>query len=180
MAIFISEDKKVGTGDIPLALYNVGTKKFFYGWVVLFLCFLALVVSLGIRLSFGVFVTSWEAEFHVNRGTLALISAIGLIFYGIFQPVAGRLSDLLGTRIVLSGSMAIIGLSLIIIQWLNNLWVLGVVYGILISIGYAGSSNVVASAVVIQWFHKRQGLALGFVTSGMAVGQMVIVPQKIS
>lgn len=164
---------------ILLALYNAGSKKFFYGWIVLFLCFLVLVVSLGVRLSFGAFITSWEAEFQVNRGTLALISATGLIFYGIFQPVAGRLSDLLGARFVLSGSMAIIGLSLIIIQWLNNLWVLGIVYGILISIGYAGTSNVVASAIVIQWFQKRQGLALGLVTSGMAVGQMVIVPLSI-
>ncbi|WP_449240998.1 MFS transporter [Desulfoscipio gibsoniae] len=155
------------------------TKKFFYGWIVLFLCFLALIISLGIRLSFGAFLTSWELEYNVSRGTLSLISAIGLLVYGLFQPIFGRLTDDWGARPVLTLSLAIIGLSLIIIQWLNNIWVLALIYGIMISIGYAGASNVIASAIVIHWFQKRQGFALGFVTSGMAVGQMIIVPLSI-
>jgi len=118
-------------------------------------------------------------DYNVSRGTLALISAISLMIYGIFQPIFGRLSDYWGARLVLTGSMGIIGISLILIQWLDTLWVLALVYGILISIGYAGTSNVIASAIVIHWFHKKQGLALGFVTSGMAVGQMLIVPLSI-
>ncbi len=155
------------------------TKKIFYGWIILILCFLVLVASLGVRLSFGAFITSWEAGFNVTRGTITIISAISLITYGAFQPLAGRLSDLYGTRLVLSGSLGIIGLGLILTQWLSNYWTLLFLYGVFISIGFAGASNVAASAAVIQWFHKKRGFALGFVTSGMALGQMTLVPLSI-
>lgn len=155
------------------------TKKIFYGWIILLLCFFVLVASLGVRLSFGAFIASWEAGFSVTRGTITIISAVSLITYGVFQPLAGRLSDLYGTRLVLSGSLGIIGLGLILTQWLNNYWALLFLYGVFISIGYAGASNVTVSAAVIKWFHKKRGFALGFVTSGMALGQMTIVPLSI-
>ena len=154
-------------------------KKFFYGWVILLLCFWSLVASLGVRLSFGAFITSWESEFNAGRSALTLVSALSLVVYGLFSAVAGRLSDSHGARIVLPASLALIGLGLLVVQWLPNLWVLAVFYGVVASVGFAGASNVTASAVVVQWFHKYRGLALGLVISGMAGGQMIIVPLSI-
>lgn len=162
-----------------LNLYDTGEKRIFYGWIVLILCFLGLVASLGIRLSFGAFVTSWESEFDISRGAITLISALSLVVYGASQPVAGRLSDVFGARVIMAGSLALIGLGLIIAQWVDNIWALGVFYGIVVSIGFAGASNVTATTAVVQWFEKHRGLAIGFVTSGMAVGQMVVVPLAI-
>lgn len=45
-----------------------------YAWVVLLICFAALLAVQGIRLSFGAFMKPWEKEFAIDRGTVSLVS----------------------------------------------------------------------------------------------------------
>lgn len=134
---------------------------------------------MGIRSSFGAYVTSWEEEFEVSRSLVTFISTLSLIVYGIFQPITGRMNDKYGARLVLTVSMLLIGISLIISSFITGFWQLAIVYGIIASIGFSGASNVTGTAAAARWFHKKQGIVMGIVLSGMAVGQLVIVPVSL-
>lgn len=149
---------------------------FFYGWVILAVSFLALFATFGMRVSFGSYVTSWENEFAISRTAVTTISLISFIVVAISQPLIGKLNDRFGARTVLTGSMLIAGAALLLCSRATSLWQLVFLYGIMMSFALTGASNITATAVITRWFTAKRGLAMGITVSGMAVGQLTIVP----
>ncbi|WP_342042862.1 MFS transporter [Bacillus sp. OTU2372] len=154
-------------------------KKFHYAWIIVFVTFLALLAVQGVRLSFGAFVEPWEEDFSMDRGTLSLISTLSFIIYGLSQPVIGRLVDMLGPRKILSVSTFIVGVSIFLTSFVHHPWQLFILYGIFVSIGVGGASNVAASVVVTNWFNEKRGLAFGIMEAGFGAGQMLLVPGSL-
>lgn len=153
--------------------------KFHYAWVIIFITFLALLAVQGVRLSFGAFVQPWEQEFSMDRGTISLISMLSFIVYGLSQPVMGRLVDKLGPRMILSVSTLIVGISIFLTSFVQQPWQLFLLYGIFVSIGVGGASNVAATVLVTKWFNEKRGLALGIIEAGFGAGQMLLVPGSL-
>lgn len=143
------------------------------------LSFLGLFSSLGIRISFGAYVTSWENEFALSRTFVSLVSMISLVTYGVSQPFTGKMNDRFGARAVLTVSLLLIGLALVLSSFATNIWQLAFLYGVIGSVGFSGASNVTATAVAARWFVKKRGLAMGIVLSGMATGQLLLVPLSL-
>jgi MFS family permease len=150
-----------------------------YAWIVLFLAFLALLSAQGVRLSFGAFMNPWENEFETNRGMISFIAFVSYAVFGISQPYIGRLIDQFGVRKILSFSILLIGITTILSFFVNNLWQLVIIYGILASIGFGGASNVAGSIAVANWFSHRRGFALGLMSAGTAAGQLLLVPLSL-
>ena len=147
----------------------------YYGWIVASLMFFALC-TFGIRISFGAYFTTWEGEFTVGRTIVAMVSTLGWISFAVFQPIIGRLIDRYGSRLILTFSLLLIGSTLLLSAVAAQFWQLTVLLGVIASIGFAGTSNVTATTLVAHWFVEKRGLVLGFITSGMAVGHLIIVP----
>jgi MFS family permease len=141
--------------------------------------FLALFATFGIRVSFGGYITSWEHEFGISRTIVTTISFLSFTTLAIAQPFCGRLTDRYGARTVLTASMLLIGLSLLLCTVANQLWQLAVLYGVILSLGMTGGSNITVAAVITRWFTSNRGLALGLTLSGMAVGQLAVVPLSL-
>lgn len=150
-----------------------------YGWTIATLSFLALFASMGVRASFGAYVIPWEKDFGASRGEVSLISLIGFIVFGLGMPIGGRLADRFGTRKVLVISIAVSGVGVALSSYATSLWQMIVLYGFVASVGFAGTSPVTLSAGVVKWFTGRRGLVLGITNSGIAVGQMALVPLSI-
>jgi MFS family permease len=53
-------------------------------------------------------------------------------------------------------------------------WYFYAIYGVVMALGYAGLSDAVNHATVSQWFVKKRGRALGFVTMGFSVAGIVL------
>jgi sugar phosphate permease len=151
-------------------------KKIHYGWVILFLCFIALLSVQGVRLSFGAFIQPWENEFSTTRGNISLIATISFIVFGVSQPILGRLIDKYGVRKIISFSALLVGISTLLTFFVTSFWQIILLYGVVSSVGFGGVSNVAASVAVTHWFHRKKGLALGMITAGMSAGQLVVVP----
>jgi MFS family permease len=143
-------------------------KKIHYGWIVLFLSFLALLSVQGVRLSFGAFIEPWEKEFAADRGTISLIALVSFVVYGISQPLVGNLIDRIGVRKVISFSALLVGVCILCTFYATSPWQLAVLYGGIASVGFGGASGVAASVAVTHWFKKKRGLALGMITAGSA------------
>lgn len=54
------------------------------------------------------------------------------------------------------------------------------IYGLFVSVGVGGASNVAATVIVTNWFHKKRGLALAIVETGFGAGQMILVPGSLA
>ncbi|MDZ5472763.1 MFS transporter [Bacillus sp. 31A1R] len=151
-------------------------KKIHYAWIVLFLSFIALLSAQGVRLSFGAFVSPWEIDFSTSRAIVSLIAFVSYLVYGLSQPYIGRLIDTYGVRMILSFSILLIGVTTILTYFATNPWQLIIIYGVISSIGFGGASNVAGSIIVANWFSEKRGFALGLMSAGTAVGQLLLVP----
>ncbi|MEC1587273.1 MFS transporter [Bacillus spizizenii] len=154
-------------------------KRLHYAWIIVSITFLILLAVQGVRLSFGAFVEPWERQFSMDRGTISLISTISFIVYGISQPVIGRLVDKWGARAVLSWSSLLTGVSIFLTCFVTSPWQLFLLYGLGVSLGVGGASNVAASVLVVNWFSKKRGLAFGIMEAGFGAGQMLLVPGSL-
>src|SRR5205809_3894011 len=86
---------------------------FFYGWLVLSICFLTTLTSAGVRSSPSVLIHPLEAEFGWSRTLIASAVSMNLLLFGVAAPLSGYLIDRFGPRKLMMGSLLflIVGVS---------------------------------------------------------------------
>ena len=151
-----------------------------YAWVIVAVAFVGILVAQGARLSFGVFVAPWQEEFGVSRGEISLVSTVSFLVYGVTQPLAGRVVDRYGTRVVLSGSALLVGAGVALAATARSPLQLALTYGVLASVGFGGASQVVASVAITEWFTTHRGLVFALVEAAYGAGQIVVVPTALA
>ncbi len=110
----------------------------------------------GLRQIFGVWVRPLEAEFGVDRATVAGVAALGFLTFGLCQPIAGRLADLHGPRLIVPGAVLLAGLGAVISAFAGTFWQFGLVFALITSVGFAGAANATIAAAVTQRFVARR------------------------
>jgi MFS family permease len=148
----------------------------FYGWYIVGALFFATFLAIGTRQSFGVFVKTWEEDWGVSVGAISIAASIGWLINGFSQPFFGRMSDRAGGRSVVLMSLCLVGVGLLAMSLAQNVIMLAVIYGLLISIGTGGISPGITSALASRWFRRRRGRAISLLVSGGSVGSLVLVP----
>jgi sugar phosphate permease len=84
----------------------------FYGWVILGVVFITLVLAYGVRNSFSVFYPAIVEEFNWERGSTALMFSIAVIVYGLAAPLVGSLVDRFKPRLILALGGCILGVGI--------------------------------------------------------------------
>src|SRR5207248_6354615 len=149
---------------------------FFYGWVVLALCFLTTLTSAGVRSSPSVLIHPLEAEFGWSRAAIALVVGMNLLLFGIASPISGWLLDRYGPRKVMLGSLTVLILGVSGTITMNQFWQFFLVWGIIVGIGAGGVGSVLTATVGNRWFVAKRGLALGILGSASSTGQIIFLP----
>ena len=75
--------------------------KFFYGYVILGLCFINMVVMRGVNGAFGVYYLALLEEFCWSRSDGASIASINFVVYALAAPVVGFAFDRFGPRLLM-------------------------------------------------------------------------------
>jgi len=153
--------------------------KVHYAWMILALSFIAIATGASMRFAFGSFVLPWQQSFGVGRSAISGIATFSFVVFGLLQPVMGRWADRRGPGAVLGASMVLVAVGLLITRWAGSFWLLGLGFGVVASMGFAGASTVAGSTAVARWFASRQGLAMAIITLSMSVGQMLFTPAAI-
>ena len=153
--------------------------RFHYGWVVVGMTALTLLVSAGVRSAPGVLIHPLEVDLGWNRDTISFAVALGLILFGLSGPVSGWLIDRLGPRLLMLSGLAIIGASTAAGAAMTALWQLNLFWGALSGIGTGFAASVLGAAVANRWFVARRGLVLGIFGAATSAGQLIFVPLLI-
>ena len=148
--------------------------RFFYGYVVVFLACLIMVVTWGTFYSFGVFFKPVLTEFGWTRTAVSVASSLVFLLSGFIGIFTGRLCDRFGPRIVVTVCSLLLGLGYLLMSQLSAIWQLYLFYGI-VGIGLSGA-YVPAISTVARWFVRRRGLMSGIVIAGIGVGTMITAP----
>ena len=115
----------------------------------------------------------------MNRFWVSLVSFINLTIYGISIIFAGRLSDRIGPRKVLTVGMALLSICLAGSYFSTNIGHMIILYGLIGSIGFGFVSNITVSVGIIRWFKEKKGLMISIVVVGMAAGPMIYGPMNL-
>lgn len=137
-----------------------------YGWVVLAIAFVSLVIGYAIRNTFSVFYPAIVEEFGWGRGNTALMFSITIIVYGLVAPVAGSLVDRFGPRWVLPIGACIMGGGLALCSLSTTQWQFYLFYGVMAAVGLSMVGWTPLTAIVSNWFTKKRGLVFGIMAAG--------------
>jgi predicted MFS family arabinose efflux permease len=137
--------------------------------------FCVLFIGGGARFAIGLTLKSVVEEFGWGRSELGSAAALFQIVSAACLYVAGRLSDRMSPRLVLGGGLAIAGVGIGLMSRMAAPWHALILYGVVFAIGNGAASIIPVSVMVTRAFPRRTGLANAAVSSGMSVGQLVVI-----
>ncbi len=136
-----------------------------------------LMLTMGIRQSFGLFMSPINTSTSVGIGTLSLALAIGQFVWGAIRPLAGAAADHYGPQRVLLAAIAIMALGCALTPWMSDSVSLIFTFGVLASLGSgAGSFSVLMGAAASRLPPSARGAASGVINAGGSFGQFVFAP----
>jgi MFS family permease len=150
--------------------------KFFYGYVILALCFANMIVMRGVNGAFGVYYLALLEEFSWSRSDGATVASANFFVYAIASPLVGLAFDRFGPRLLMPLGALLVGLGLVISSFASSLWELYFSYGIVTALGQGALSFVGHNALISFWFVRRRATAIGIASMGQGVGALVMVP----
>src|ERR1041385_1604287 len=108
---------------------------FFYGCVILALCFANMVAMRGVNGAFGVYYLALLEEFSWSRSDGASIASINYAVYALAAPVVGLAFDRFGPRLLMPLWAALVGIGMMLSSLANSLVGLYFSYGIVTALG---------------------------------------------
>ncbi|GAM73740.1 probable MFS transporter [Vibrio ishigakensis] len=136
-----------------------------------------LIVSLGIRQSFGIFMMPVSDYFDTGREFFSLAIALQNLLFGMFQPFIGMAADKWGSkRIIMLGAGAY-ALGLLLTSITTSHVVVYFSLGALVGLGLSATSYVIilgAVAKVVPAQHAAK--AFGLTTAAGSFGMFAMIP----
>jgi MFS family permease len=136
------------------------------------LCFL----SRGLGESFVVFVLPLSRETGWDRASILSIQSIGMLAAGVAGPLAGRMFDRLGPRVVFASGLALAGAGFWLAGRAEALWELRLCLGLAVGLAIACLGNVPNAGLVARWHRQRLTMAMTVLYAAGGIGMLMLVP----
>ena len=115
-------------------------------------------------------------EMGLTRTQTSLIFGAATVESGIQSPITGYFIDRVGPRVMMILGSLLSGIGFLILPLSKGFVDFILIYVALISVGMNAGFHNGASAIVVRWFDKYRGRAFGYISSGIAVGGLVLTP----
>ncbi len=143
-----------------------------YGWVMVLVTACTLAIYGLTFYSFGVFLMPLTTEFNWDRGALSVAVSINMLVAGGLGPIAGKLSDKYGPRILVTLNGLLAGIAFLLLSQISSLWQVYLIWGLLVAVASSCCWTPIVSATP-RWFVKKRGIAIGLVSAGWGVSGVI-------
>lgn len=146
-------------------------------WTLVLASAAILAVTMGIRQSTGLFVSSINSSTGLGIVTVSLAMAVGQFVWGAAQPLFGMLADRVGSyRVILIGGL-LLAFGMAITPFVSSAFGLIFAMGVLTAAGAgAGSFSILIGAAAQRLPAERRSFASGFINAGGSFGQFFFAP----
>ncbi len=149
-------------------------------FVVLVCGSVILLLSLGIRHGFGLFLKPVTADQGWGRETFAFAIALLNLVWGVSQPVAGMLADRFGAPKIIAVGAVLYAAGLWLMSTASSEF--GFIFGagILVGLGQSGTTfPVILGAISRLVAPERRSVAMGITMSVGSFGQFIMLPVSL-
>lgn len=149
---------------------------FRWGWIVLGVSTVAVLVAAGTRTAPGALLLPIRADTGWSIGEIAVAGAAGLVLLGLGGPVSAAIIDRVGVRWLTTGALLLTGLGLVGSAFARELWQLVLLFGLLAGFGAGLISSALGPVVANRWFYRGRGVVVGLFGGSASAGQLIFFP----
>lgn len=153
-----------------------GPGKLHYGWIVVAVTFVAMLVAAGVRSAPSVLIVPLENEFGWSRATISFAIAIQLMMFGLVGPFSAGFIDRFGLRRTMVVGLLMMAVGMGLLPLVSAPWQLQPILGIFMGLSVGALAMVMAAMVANRWFVARRGLVMGLLSGSTAAGQLIFLP----
>ncbi len=150
-------------------------KNVHYGWVIVFVSALIMMVFAILISSRGIFLTALTEWFNWDRGVISGAYSVSFIVSGLLALFSGRLADKFGPRIMVTLLGLLVGSGLILMSMVSSIVHVYLIWILLIGVGSSCGITPLLSTIP-KWFNKRRALVIGITFAGFSVGGITWPP----
>lgn len=137
---------------------------------------LILMLSLGIRHGFGIFLRPMTFDLHWTRSIFGFAIALQNLVWGFAQPVVGMVADRYGAgRVLVSGGL-LYALGLVLMAQSTTGLEIALSAGVLIGLALSGTYTIVFGVVGRASLPDTRSVALGILGAMGSFGQFAMLP----
>ena len=150
-------------------------RQIYRGYPIAIVVFLSTGLSVGMtQYAFGEFAGPLKEQFGWSHTQLNLSLAFSFIS-GLCAPFVGTLSDRIGIRPVMFGSILIIAIGFLMRPFITELWH-WYLFSALVYTGFPGATVLPGGKMVGLWFPRTRGRMMGAVMAGNNFGGITMPP----
>lgn len=150
-------------------------ERVFYGWVVLFACFMVTTVASGTMMAFGVFITPLAEDMGWSHSALSFSYALSALVTGIGVLIVGSFMSTHSVRMIFFLSTLVHCFGIYMTSTATTIGMFYFWYGFVASAGRS-AFFLSTTTLITRWFEKRRGLVMGIMMAGNGVGPFVFSP----
>ncbi|ANK81181.1 MAG: hypothetical protein TEF_10515 [Rhizobiales bacterium NRL2] len=151
-------------------------KRFFYGWIIVFVGVVGMLVSgAGQSHTFSVFFPLIAADLDLSVTEVAAAFSAATLAGGFLLPLVGRQIDRFGGRPVLLLVILLLGLAATLFSMVGGVATLMMGFAALRLLGQ-GSTMLGCTNIVSQWFERQRGFAISLIMLGFAASMAIHPP----
>ena len=150
-------------------------RQIYRGYPIAIVVFLSTGLAVGMtQYAFGEFAGPLKEQFGWSQTQLNLSLAFSFIS-GLCAPFVGTLSDRIGIRPVMFGSILIIAIGFLMRPFITELWH-WYLFSALVYTGFPGATVLPGGKMVGLWFPRTRGRMMGAVMAGNNFGGITMPP----
>jgi len=150
----------------------------FYGWTNVVLLFVIYMAAFGmVYYGFSVIFPMMIKTLEWNRGTASIAHTINAILMGLAAPAVAISIQKLGPKKTLMFGFVVLLVGMLLMGTvMSKMWQWVVLWGIVVSIGFAFGGALALQTILLFWFNIKRATAMGIVMTGAAIGGFVAQP----
>src|SRR5919109_88452 len=151
----------MGVRPLSSAEQATNESKFFYGWTIVAVGFLAHIASaFSISSTLSVFLKPLSSDLGVSRGVFSLIRSGEVLIGAIAAPLVGTLIDRYGGKWLMAAGGVVSGIGFLLLGQARDFWQFLFVRWFVISPGDSLMGQMVVNVSIARWFVRMRGRAL--------------------